>query len=134
MRVTPSQLFLRISILVAIQTVTFAQQPGTNVNVLPSYPNSTTPAQTFYPFPPGPPAISLTDALRGDGYLQRQVEPVVAPSTYNPDHLLAAFGDYRTVSLPGSTSATVTSEGWIGLSRSYDRGHTFYGSLVPGFP
>ena len=126
--------FCFLSILIVLQTLSFAQQPGTNVNVLPSYPNSAGSTQTFYPFPPGPPAITLTDALRGDGYLQRQVEPVVAPSSYNPDHLLAAFGDYRTVSLPGSGSATVTSEGWIGLSRSYDRGHTWFGSLVPGFP
>src|ERR1700736_4137588 len=134
MRVLSYQLFSGILFLVACQTIALAQQPGTNVNILPSYPNSATPSQPFYPFPPGPPAISLTDAIRGDGYLQRQVEPVVAPSSYNPDHLLAAFGDYRTVSIPGRTSATVTSEGWIGLSRSYDRGHTWFGSMVPGFP
>jgi hypothetical protein len=134
MRIPLRQFCFQVSILIALQTLSFAQQPGTNVDVLPSYPNSASPTQTFYPFPPGPPAITLTDALRGDGYLQRQVEPVVAPSSYNPDHLLAAFGDYRTVSLPGSTGATVTSEGWIGLSRSYDRGHTWFGSLVPGFP
>ncbi len=134
MRVLACKLFFRILFFVAVQTIALAQQPGTNVNVLPAYPSSANLTQPFYPFPPGPPAISLTDALRGDGYLQRQVEPVVAASSYNPDHLLAAFGDYRTVSIPGSTSATVTSEGWIGLSRSYDRGHTWFGSMVPGFP
>jgi hypothetical protein len=112
-----------------LSVASFAQQPGTNVNVLPAYPTG----NPSPPFPPPP--ISLTDAIRGDGYLQRQNEPAVATSTYNPDHLLAAFNDYRTVSiqndtgLPGSAASA-----WIGLSRSYDRGQTWFGSMVPCFP
>ncbi len=35
--------------------------------------------------------------LLGDGYLQRQVEPTIAASTLNPDHLLAFFNDYRAI-------------------------------------
>jgi len=109
-------------VLAATSVVTLAQQPGTNVNVLPAY-------------PPNP--TNLTDALRGDGYKQRQVEPVVAPSSLNPDVLVSAFGDYRTVNiandsgLPGGGNA---AEGWVGISRSWDHGHTWFGALVPGFP
>jgi len=118
-----------ILFLAATSVVTWAQQPGTNVNVLPAYPNGA----ASPPFPPLP--ISVTDATRGDGYLQRQVEPTVAPSTYNPDHILAAFGDYRTTSIPNDTGLPGTAaSGWIGLSRSYDRGHTWFGTLVPCFP
>ncbi len=36
---------------------------------------------------------------QGDGYLQRQVEPTIAVSTRNPDHLLAFFVDYRAVDI-----------------------------------
>jgi Bacterial Ig-like domain (group 3)/Kelch motif len=129
MRLLPCQLFSRIVLLIAIQTLASAQQPGANVDVLPAYPNG----NASPPFPPPP--ITLTDATRGDGYLQRQVEPTVAPSTYNPDHILAAFGDYRTTSIPNDTGLPGTAaSGWIGLSRSYDRGHTWFGSLVPCFP
>src|SRR5437660_3849890 len=104
-----------VLVLAATSVVTLAQQPGTNVNVLPAYPNG----NASPPFPPPP--ITLTDATRGDGYLQRQVEPTVAPSTYNPDHILAAFGDYRTTSIPNDTGLPGTAaSGWIGLSRSYD--------------
>ena len=106
----------------------FGQQPGTNVNVLPAFPSG----NPSPPFPPPP--ISLTDALRGDGYLQRQVEPSIAASTYNPDHIIAVYGDYRTVSLPESTTGEVTNTGWMGVSRSYDRGSTWFGALIPGFP
>jgi hypothetical protein len=35
--------------------------------------------------------------LKGDGYLQRQVEPTIGASTLNPDHMLAFFNDYRAV-------------------------------------
>ncbi len=36
----------------------------------------------------------------GDGFLQRQVEPTIAVSTRNPDHLLTFFNDYRAVDIP----------------------------------
>jgi hypothetical protein len=92
-------------------------QPGTNVNVLPGYGSA-----------------SVTDPLRGDGYLQRQVEPAVAASSRNPDHLLAAFGDFRVVDLATGSPPANATEAWIGLSRSYNRGRTWFGSMVPGFP
>lgn len=122
--------------LLLLAAATFAQQPGPNVNVLPALPASN--ARTI-PQPPGtppliPPAFNLTDFLRGDGYQQRQVEPSIAASSYNPDHIVAVYGDYRTVALPESTTGTVTSTGWMGISRSYDRGQTWYGGLIPGFP
>jgi hypothetical protein len=73
--------------------------------------------------------------MRGDGFLQRQVEPVVATSTFNPDHILAAFNDYRRVDSPSDTGVPGAAiSGWIGLSRSYDRGHTWFGWMVPCFP
>ena len=113
-----------------LSVASLAQLPGPNVNVLPASPSG----NASPPFPPLP--IRLTDAMRGDGFLQRQDEPVVAASTLNPDHLLAAFNDYRRVDiandtgLPGGSSVS----GWIGLSRSPDRGHTWFGSMVPCFP
>jgi hypothetical protein len=124
--------FVGILVLAGLACVptAWAQQPSPNVNVLPAYPNG----NPSPPFPPLP--ISLTDALRGDGYLQRQDEPVIAPSTLNPDHLLAAFNDYRTVSIPNDSGLPEAGSvsGWIGLSRSYDRGKTWFGSMVPCFP
>ena len=112
-----------------LSVASFAQQPSPNVNVLPASPSG----NASPPFPPLP--ISLTDAMRGDGYLQRQVEPVVATSTFNPDHILAAFNDYRRVDIPNDTGLPGSAvSGWIGLSRSYDRGHTWFGSIVPCFP
>jgi hypothetical protein len=63
-----------------------AQQANQNINVLP--------------------VILQQDELDeewfklGDGFLQRQVEPTIAVSTRNPDHLLAFFNDYRAVDIP----------------------------------
>src|SRR4051812_22651630 len=113
-----------------------AQQSGSNVNVLPSYPIGNT-----YPIPLDPvthqPITTATkaDNLKGDNYLQRQVEPTIAASTFNADHLLAAFGDYRQVDFPNDTGLPgAAAQGWIGYSRSYDRGKHWYGAMVPGFP
>jgi hypothetical protein len=119
-----------------LSVASFAQQPSPNVNVLPAVPASN--AQKVLP-PPGtppliPPAFTLTDFLNGDGFLQRQVEPSIAASTYNPDHIVAVYGDYRTVQFPESTTGEVTTTGWMGISRSYDRGQTWFGALIPGFP
>ena len=110
-----------------------AQQAGPNVNVLPAYPIG----NAFPSSPVAPPDSNTAKAwaLKGDNYLQRQVEPSIAASTYNGDHFLAAYGDYRTVDfandvgLPGAAAS-----GWIGYSRSYDRGKHWYGAMVPGFP
>src|SRR5438034_3242182 len=100
-------------------------------------------------------------AIKTDLLLQRQNEPVVAASTRNPDHLIAAANDYRTVAISGdfgvgeSTSSFVArliarvfgrsrpnpiaeeadaAEAWMGIYRSCDRGRTWIGSLVPGSP
>ena len=77
--------------LLTIVTPVLAQQAGTNVNVLPvvlpidldgdGYPDD----PDWY--------------LKGDGYLQRQLEPTIAVSTRNPDHLVAFFNDYRAVDI-----------------------------------
>jgi len=56
-----------------------AQQAGENINVLP---------------------IAGADPIRGDAYLQRQVEPSLAVSTRNPQHMLAFYNDYRAVDIP----------------------------------
>ncbi|HSN54613.1 MAG TPA: sialidase family protein, partial [Candidatus Sulfomarinibacteraceae bacterium] len=61
-----------------------AQQAGENINVLPVVLPDQAPDDWF---------------LIGDGYLQRQVEPTIAASTRNPDHLLAFFNDYRAVDI-----------------------------------
>jgi hypothetical protein len=37
---------------------------------------------------------------KGDGNLQRQVEPTLAVSTRNPNHLAAFYIDDRTVDVP----------------------------------
>ncbi len=69
-----------------LNTLVGAQQAGDNVNVLPVVPpvdGDGFPVPDWY--------------LKGDGYLQRQVEPTIAASTLNQDHLLAFFNDYRAV-------------------------------------
>ena len=58
-----------------------AAQTKTNVNVLPAYIN-----------PADPDAY-----LKGDQYMQRQVEPTYMVSTRNPDHHIVFFNDYRAV-------------------------------------
>ena len=55
-----------------------AQRAGDNINVLP---------------------IVAGDPLKGDLYLQRQVEPTIVVSTRNPNHLAAFYIDYRTVDI-----------------------------------
>ncbi len=79
-----------------VATPVLAQQAGANVNVLPVVPPSS-----------GEPDWHL----KGDGYLQRQVEPSIAASTLNPDHLLACFNDYRAVDV--SVGDTGLGEGEI---------------------
>ena len=129
-----------------------AQQPGSNVGVLPVVSD-----------PADPDAY-----LKGDLYLQRQLEPNIAVSTRNPQTLLAFFNDYRAVDVPGDLGlgegnpesgwtllawtrpitrllarmagraprARITgpaaSEAWIGMSRSYDGGRTWLGGFLPG--
>ena len=83
-----SRIFICVAtILVLIQPWAIAQQAGENINVLPvvvpvdSDDNGEWDDPAWY--------------IKGDGYLQRQVEPTIAASTRNPDHLLAFFNDYR---------------------------------------
>ncbi len=44
--------------------------------------------------------------LRGDGFANRQVEPTIAASTRNPNHLIAFFNDYRAVDIPNDPEPT----------------------------
>ena len=64
-----------------------AQQAGENINVLP----------VMIPVDDNNDGLADDPAwyIKGDGYLQRQVEPTIAASTRNPDHLLAFFVDRR---------------------------------------
>ena len=68
-----------------------AQQANQNINVLPVYFNEANdPTQDIDP-----------DAyLKGDLFLQRQVEPTMAVSSWNSQHLIAFFNDYRAVDIP----------------------------------
>jgi len=71
-----------VAVLLAItlSATAWAQQAGENINVLP---------------------VFGADPIRGDAYLQRQVEPALGVSTRNAQHLLAFFNDYRAVDVPG---------------------------------
>ena len=77
-------IFIMVMVLAALApSLAVAQQAGENINVLPV-------------------VLPQDDAdwmIKGDGYLQRQVEPTIAASTRNPDHLLAFFNDYRAVDI-----------------------------------
>ncbi len=123
-----------------------ALQPGPNVNAAGGIVN------------PGDPAA----LIKSDILLQRQNETVVAGSTRNPDHLLAAANDYRFVDFPddpafgggqtfiarliaklfrrpaGKAVPTAAAAGnvgaWTGVYRSCDRGRTWIGSALPGGP
>ena len=77
--------------LVVLSQLGKAQQANQNINVLPVYFNETD--------DPDQPIDPLA-YLKGDLFLQRQVEPTIAVSTRNPDHLIAFFNDYRAVDIP----------------------------------
>jgi hypothetical protein len=79
-----------IGIAFILNTPLFAQQASQNIPVLPVIPN----------LEPGEEGYDPLWYLKGDGYLQRQVEPTIAVSTRNPDHLLSFFVDYRAVDVP----------------------------------
>ncbi|MEX1309413.1 MAG: sialidase family protein, partial [Candidatus Sulfomarinibacteraceae bacterium] len=73
---------------VLVPSMLTAQQAGENINVLPVV------------LPEDSNGDPIDDwFLKGDGLLQRQVEPTIAASTLNPDHLLAFFVDYRAVDI-----------------------------------
>jgi parallel beta-helix repeat protein len=129
-------LLVAVMLAAALNLVTSAQQVGQNVNVL-----------------------SGTDPRTGDAFLQRQNEAVIAVSTRNPDHIIVAMNDYRTVDMaydattPGTNQgfiarnqakpnplstqavrAQTPPEAWIGLAASRDRGQTWYNFMLPGYP
>src|SRR3712207_4985668 len=105
--------FLVAAILsAALHTALPAQQVGPNVNVL-----------------------SGTEERTGDAFLQRQNEAVVAVSTRNPDHIIVAMNDYRTVAMafdptpPGENKANgfvarATDGGGTALSSERVRAQT----------
>jgi hypothetical protein len=123
-------------------------QPGPNVNAAAGIVNPNDPA-----------ALVKSDLL-----LQRQNETVVASSTRNGDHILAAANDYRFVDFPNDAffgdetgignfftrliakifrrsefkglpgRAAAAVGGWTGVYRSCDRGGTWLGSAVPRRP
>jgi hypothetical protein len=80
MTLCPTVLTLGLALMICAPVS--AQEAGENINVLPVVDPQLFPDDWW---------------LRGDGYLQRQVEPTIAASTRNPDHLLAFFNDYRAV-------------------------------------
>ena len=87
-RMTLCPTVLALGLVVVIAAPAIAQQAGENINVLPVVDPLLHPDDWW---------------LVGDGYLQRQVEPTVAASTRNPDHLLAFFNDYRAVDIDQDT-------------------------------
>ncbi|MEE4272309.1 MAG: sialidase family protein, partial [Thermoanaerobaculales bacterium] len=92
---------MRLVLTIVVLAVTcappmaIAQQAGENINVLPVVFPQDDPDHWF---------------LKGDGYLQRQVEPTIAASTRNPDHLLAFFNDYRAVDIAGDIGLGETEQ------------------------
>src|SRR5436309_11150320 len=72
-----------------------AQSAQTNINVLPVLTDSDGKVITPSTDPDAP--------FKGDYYLQRQVEPTLAVSTRNPNHLVAFFNDYRAVDISYDT-------------------------------
>src|SRR5690349_16648390 len=82
--VTLKRLSLSFAIAVVLGGIVNAQQGGTNISVLPALAT-----------PPNAP----DGYLRSDQLAQKQVEGSLAFSTRNPLHGMAAFNDYRAVSI-----------------------------------
>ncbi len=83
-----------VSLLLSVAAPLAAQQAGQNVPVLPV-------VQPQRPAEGGPPSPDSVweAALEGDLFMQRQLEPTIAVSTRNPNHLLTFFNDYRAVDI-----------------------------------
>jgi len=82
-----------VGLMLVVSAAVGAQQVSESVNVMPVW----TPCD-----PASGPACQndprWSDAWRfGDIFLQRQVEPSLAPSSLNPNRLLTAFIDYSAV-------------------------------------
>ena len=83
---------LILTLFIAVLTIVtpaLAQQANQNIPVLPVVAPQDASDTEWYTL--------------GDGFLQRQVEPTIAVSTRNPDHLLTFFNDYRAVDVPDDT-------------------------------
>lgn len=123
-------------------------------------PNNNVVAGVLTTVPTGQPDLNLA-RIKADILPQRQNESVIAASTRNPDHLLAAANDYRTVEIHddagigeadnsfiarllarvfgwtrrrGVPKDAAAAEAWMGIYRSCDRGRSWIGSLLPGSP
>ncbi len=83
-----------------------AQQANQNINVLPVIPQQDALDDDWFKL--------------GDGYLQRQVEPTIAVSTRNPDHLLAFFIDYRAVDIPDDKGLGEENQNFALLINAFD--------------
>src|SRR5262245_26678218 len=103
-----------IGVALALTSVVRGQQVSESVNVMP----------VWMPCDPasGPNCQNdprWSDAWRfGDIFLQRQVEPTIAPSSLNPNRLLTAFIDYSAVDTFSDISLgdTVASNFWTRLT------------------
>ena len=90
---------ITLGLVLMLTAPAVAQQANQNIPVLPVIPEEDDPLWN----------------LKGDGYLQRQVEPTIAVSTRNPNHLLSFFVDYRAVDVAddvglGKTIDEIVSE------------------------
>src|SRR6187549_1298204 len=85
--------FLTATLVAVGLSLLSAQEVRNNVNVLPINPNF----------------------LKGDLYLQRQLEPTIAISTRNPNNLAAFYVDYRTVGFGGDISVGEELQASTGL-------------------
>ncbi len=98
-----------LMVLILAPPPAIAQQAGENINVLPVV------------LPEDANGDPVADwFLKGDGFLQRQLEPTIAASTLNPDHLIAFFVDYRAVDISDDIGLGET-EAMIAL---FDTGRT----------
>jgi hypothetical protein len=106
----------------------------------------------------------VSDQFIGDMFRQRQNEPVIGISSLNPNHMMAAYNDYRTVDFAADQGVGTTGpiqrtlfaklfhlfrqperdrdlleeadagQAWIGLSFSDNGGADWYTGLHPGNP
>jgi len=102
--------FSTLAILIGFSETGRAQSVGHNINVI----------------------SGIQDQFRGDLFLQKQNEPCITALPRNPDHLFAAANDYRTVDFAG-LDVPPSKDAWMGVYRSYNRGRTWAGGLLPGY-
>jgi len=101
-------------VALALSTVVRGQQVGEGVNVMPVWMPCDPVSEPSCKNDP-----RWSDAWRfGDIFLQRQVEPTLAPSSLNPNRLLTAFIDYSAVDTFSDVGLgdTVASNFWTRLT------------------